>query len=183
MYASTDAWGRSGDVQAQGEATSSPVAGRVSRRPRRTVTMARRAGHYGAPTRWSRRGHRRVRGCGCSQRPETALAYTLPVWSAMVELQGPAASRETGRLTLGGVEEWMAMPCRFVAMKLRKPCSAMSNRVGDETPAPSSAPTTSSSVAASAFSPLPLSSPSPPSLLVWMHYGRPPDGGGRQDER
>jgi hypothetical protein len=38
-----------------------------------------------------------------------ALAYTLPVWSAMAEQQGPAISRGTGRLTVGAVEKGIAV--------------------------------------------------------------------------
>jgi len=45
-----------------------------------------------------------------------ALAYALPVWSAMADGE-VRWQRETGRgLTVGGVEEWMVVPCRFEAM-------------------------------------------------------------------
>ena len=47
---------------------------------------------------------------------DKALAYALQVWSAMADDE-VRRQRETGRgLTMGGVEEWMAMPCRFEAV-------------------------------------------------------------------
>ena len=51
---------------------------------------------------------------------DKALAYALQVWSAMADGE-VRRQRETGRggLTVGGVEEWMVMPCRFEAVKLR----------------------------------------------------------------
>ena len=44
-----------------------------------------------------------MRGCVCSQRPETALAYALPVWSAMADkVRSGGGQGETGRgLTVG----------------------------------------------------------------------------------
>ena len=42
---------------------------------------------------------------------DKALAYALQVWSAMADDE-VRRQRETGRgLTVGGVEEWMAMLC------------------------------------------------------------------------
>ena len=42
---------------------------------------------------------------------DKALAYALQVWSAMADGE-VRRQRETGRgLTVGGMEEWMAMPC------------------------------------------------------------------------
>ena len=67
-------------------ATGSQVTGRNI--PAATAvmkTMARRTGEPGAPVGWSRRGRGCARGCVCSQGPETALAYALPVWSAMAD--------------------------------------------------------------------------------------------------
>ena len=51
---------------------------------------------------------------------DKALAYALQVWSAMADGE-VRRQRETerGGLTMGGVEEWMVMPCRFEAVKLR----------------------------------------------------------------
>ena len=47
---------------------------------------------------------------------DKALAYALQVWSAMADDE-VRRQRETGRgLTVGGVEEWMAMTCRFEAV-------------------------------------------------------------------
>ena len=67
--------------------------------------------NHGALARWSRRGHRRVRGCMCYQRPETALAYALQVWSAMADkVRFGGGQRKTGRgLTVGVVEEGIAV--------------------------------------------------------------------------
>ena len=49
---------------------------------------------------------------------DKALAYALQVWSAMADGE-VRRQRETGRgekLTVGGVEEWVVMPCRFEAV-------------------------------------------------------------------
>ena len=47
---------------------------------------------------------------------DKALACALQVWGAMADGE-VRRQRETGRgLTVGGVEEWMAMSCRFEAV-------------------------------------------------------------------
>ena len=47
---------------------------------------------------------------------DKTLAYALQVWSAMADGE-VRRQRETKRgLTVGGVEEWMAMPCQFEAV-------------------------------------------------------------------
>ena len=47
---------------------------------------------------------------------DKTLAYALQVWSAMADGE-VRRQRETGwGLTMGGMEEWMAMPCRFEAV-------------------------------------------------------------------
>ena len=45
-----------------------------------------------------------------------ALAYALPVWSAMADDEVQRQRETRRRLTMGGMEEWMAMPCRFEAV-------------------------------------------------------------------
>ena len=47
---------------------------------------------------------------------DKALAYALQVWGAMADGE-VRRQREIGRgLNVGGVEEWMVMPCRFEAV-------------------------------------------------------------------
>ena len=48
---------------------------------------------------------------------DKALAYALQVWSATAdgEVQRQRERLEGG-LTVGSVEEWMVVPCRFEAM-------------------------------------------------------------------
>ena len=41
--------------------------------------------HYRVLVGWSRHGRGCARECVCTQRPETTLAYALPVWSAMAK--------------------------------------------------------------------------------------------------
>ena len=66
--------------------------------------------NHGALAGWSRRGHGRVRGCVCSQRPEMALVYTLLVWSAMAGVtESGGAQGKNWVLTDGVVEEGMVM--------------------------------------------------------------------------
>ena len=126
---------RRGRPGTQGVASGPHVAGRGSTAS--TTAWWRRRGtqeHYGAPVGRSRCGRGCVRECVCTQRPETALAYTLPVWSAMAEQQGLAASRgRTGahrwcwsRMDSGAVAGCGrvapdAVQCR--AALWRRPCS------------------------------------------------------------
>ena len=67
---------------------------------------------------WSRRGRGCARGCVCSQGPETALAYALPVWSAMADLVRSGGKQgETGRgLTVGVEGDRVVMQWRFEAV-------------------------------------------------------------------
>ena len=67
---------------------------------------------------WSWRGRGCVRGCVCSQRPETALAYAFPVWSAMAnKVRFDGGQGETGRgPTMGVKGNRVAMQWWFEAM-------------------------------------------------------------------
>jgi len=54
----------------------------------------------------------------CTQRPETALAYALPMWSAMADtVRSGGEQGETGRgLTVGVDGDRVAMQWRFEAV-------------------------------------------------------------------
>ena len=101
---------------------------------------------------------------------DKALAYALSGWSAMADkVMSGGGKGETGRLTVGGVEDWMVTRWRVAAVQLRKPCSAALPASVMKTTASSSAPTTSSPAAASALPPLlPLSPSSLGSGAQWM---------------
>ena len=74
--------------------------------------------NYEAPAGWSRHGHGCAHGCVCSQGPETALAYALPVWSAMADkVRSDGGQGETGRgLTVGVDGDRVAMQWQFEAV-------------------------------------------------------------------
>ena len=57
-------------------------------------------------------------GCVCTQRPETALAYALLVWSAMADtVRSGGEQGETGKgLTVGIMEDRVVMQWRFEAV-------------------------------------------------------------------
>ena len=67
---------------------------------------------------WSRHGRGCAHGCVCSQRPETALAYALLMWSAMADtVRSGGEQGETGRgLTIGVEGDRVAMQWRFEAV-------------------------------------------------------------------
>ena len=74
--------------------------------------------HHGAPVGRSRRGRGCARGCVCTQRPKTALAYVLPVWSAMADMvrSGGEQGNDWGGLTVGVMEDWMVTQWRVAAV-------------------------------------------------------------------
>ena len=54
--------------------------------------------HHGAPVGQSWHGRGCACGCVCTQRPETALAYALLVWSAMADtVRSGGEQGETGK--------------------------------------------------------------------------------------
>jgi hypothetical protein len=73
--------------------------------------------NYGVPVGWLRHGRGYARECVCTQRPKTALAYALTVWSAMAGVaESGGERREKPGLTVGVGVDWIAVLWRVMAV-------------------------------------------------------------------